>query len=226
MICLLVASTSVCSRAQSNYYRLGIGAGYGFTHAFTDIAETDFSKAMYGQAEFFITPFISLGGELQSGKIKAGNASVDPQALAFVNSYTAGTVNSRLYLGALVDHNRSRFVNAIKWLYFGAGAGIIRNSISHKNPEANEIYIGKLTSRELVLPANLGLSYYFNNRAGMPRLGINANVQVSFSLGEGMDGYDATQVTFEEGVPDRYHYYSVGIKYQFGFVGLSTRTLY
>ncbi|WP_256002512.1 outer membrane beta-barrel protein [Pedobacter deserti] len=211
--------------AQSNYYKLGIGGGYGFTQAFTDLLDQDFSKAIYGQAEFFFSPFVSIGAEIQQGKIKSGNSSDDPLARAFVNDYTLTGLNAKLYLGAVTDHRSGRLLDALKWLYLGSGAAIIRNKISHKNELEDDIYLGKSKSRELVLPLNLGFSYYFNDRAGMPRLGINANIQVNFSLGEGLDGYDRSNVTFKEDVPDRYHFYSAGLRYLFGPTGLSKRSL-
>ena len=64
--------------AQTNFNKLSVGAGYGLTQSFTDVDKNDFAPSAYGTLDYFLTPFLSFGGELQYGKIKASPAANDP----------------------------------------------------------------------------------------------------------------------------------------------------
>lgn len=214
--------------AQTNYYKLSLGAGYGLTQSFTDIQSHDFSQSAYGTLDYFFTPFLSLGGELQSGKIKGGNAATDPHERAFVNSYKAATLNGKLYLGALVDYNRSAFLNAIRWLYAGGGAGLVRNrltSIERIQKSTGYKFPGRSASYEMLVPLNLGINFYFPDRTGNNRFAINVNFQSNITVGEGLDGYDDSSTKFRNGFPDMYNFYTLGLRYHLGVVGLSKKSL-
>jgi hypothetical protein len=215
------------ANAQSNFYKLSLGAGYGITQSFTDVRKHDFGLAAYGTADFFFTPFLSLGGELQMGKINGGDINTDPHERQFINTYKAATVNGKLYMGALIDYNRTGFANAIKWLYVGAGAGLIHSRVNRVKiqPSTGYVFPGKDASNDLLIPMNVGINFYFRDYAGRPRIGVNVNYQTNITLGEGLDGYDDSPVTFKNGNPDIYTYFSVGLKYNFGMIGLSGKTL-
>ncbi|MEJ2883808.1 hypothetical protein [Pedobacter sp. GR22-6] len=219
--------------AQSNFHKLSIGAGYGVTQSFTDVQEHAISFAGYGTADYFLTPFISLGGEFQMGQIRGGDIYTDPNEREFINSYKTANINGKLYLGSVINFNRNAFADAIKWFYVGAGAGIIRNDVervvvkpSTRNTANPYVFPGKDKSTDLVAPLSTGINYYFSDRTGKPKFGINLNYQVNFSLGEGMDGYDDSPIKFKNGSPDVYTYLSFGFRYNFGLLGLSTKSLY
>ncbi|WP_285059733.1 outer membrane beta-barrel protein [Pedobacter ginsengisoli] len=215
--------------AQTNFNKLSVGAGYGLTQSFTDVNKNDFAPSAYGTLDYFFTPFLSLGGELQYGKIKAGPAANDPTQRQFTNSYKAASLNARLYLGALVDYDRSNFLNAVKWLYVGGGAGIVRNNITRitrVNKSTGNDFPGRNASFELMVPINVGISYYFPSQSGNHRFALNLNLQSNLTMGEGLDGYDNSSETFKDGVPDIYNFYSIGVKYHFGLLGLSKKSLY
>lgn len=215
--------------AQTNFNKLSIGAGYGLTQSFTDVEKNDFAPSAYGTLDYFLTPFLSLGGELQYGKIKASAAPDDPTQRQFTNAYKAASLNARLYLGALVDYDRSVFLNAVKWFYIGGGAGIVRNNITQVtrvNKSTGKDFPGRNASFELMVPINAGISYYFPNQSGNHRLALNLNLQSNLTMGEGLDGYDNSSETFRDGFPDIYNFYSIGIRYHFGLLGLSKKSLY
>lgn len=213
--------------AQSNFYKLSIGAGYGVTQSFTDVKEHGISFAGYGTADYFLTPFISLGAEFQMGQIRGGDQYTDPYR-EFVNSYKAANLNGKLYLGAIVDFQRSGFANAVKWLYAGAGLGLIKNDIDRIRiqPGTGHVFPGKNNATDLIFPMSAGINYYFPDRSGKPRFGLNLNYQFNLSIGEGIDGYDDSPIKFENGHPDVYTYISFGFKYNFGQLGLSNKSLY
>jgi len=213
---------------QSNYYRLSVGAGYGLTQSFTDIQSHDFERAPYGTLDYFFTPFLSLGAEIQAGKIRALKAPEDPYQRQFINSYKAATISGKVYLGTFIDYDHSTFLNSIKWLYVGTGAGLVRNSITkitRIRNNSNVEFPGRNSSYEIMFPVNLGINFYFPDQSGNPRFGINLNLQSNTTLGEGLDGYDDSSETFKAGFPDIYNYYSIGIRYHFGLLGISKKSL-
>jgi hypothetical protein len=215
--------------AQTNYYKLSLGAGYGLTQSFADVESHDFGQSIYGTLDYFLTPFLSMGGELQSGKIKGGNVATDPHERAFVNSYKTATLNGKLYLGALLDDDRSAFLKAIRWLYAGGGAGIIRNNlttIARVQKSTGYKFPGRSASYEMLIPINLGINFYFPDKTGHNRFAINLNFQSNLTLGEGLDGYDDSPTKFRNGFPDIYNYYTIGMKYHLGILGLSKKSLY
>ncbi|MFP5079173.1 hypothetical protein [Pedobacter sp. JCM 36344] len=215
--------------AQSNFYKLSIGGGIGYTHSFTDVQKHDFDLAGYGTLDYYFTPFVSFGGELQKGQIVGGSVQTDPYERQFVNSYTSATVNGKLALGAFINYNRSSFSNFAKYLYVGAGAGVIHNkmrSVARFQESTGYKFPGNDYSNNITFPFDLGLNIYFRSYSGIPRLAVNINLQTNVTVGEGLDGYDDSSVRFKNSNPDIYNYYSVGIKYHFGPVGVSRKSLY
>jgi len=226
VIVLLLCMNAI---AQSNFYKLSISAGVGSTHSFTDVKKHDFDMAGYGNLEYHFTPFFSFGGQLQKGQIVGGSVETDPHHRQFVNAYASATVGGKLALGALMDYSRNSFSNFAKDLYVGAGAGVIHNrmkSIARSQVGSGYVFPGKDSSNDLVFPFDLGLNIYFKSYSGMPRVAINFNIQTNITIGEGLDGYDDSSTRFKNGNPDIYNYYSVGIKYHFGPVGISQKSLY
>lgn len=218
-------------KAQSNFYKVVVGSGAGITQSFTDVAKHDFGLSGYGTFDYHFTPFISLGAEGQVGEINGGDINTDPHGRQFINSYKTFTLNGKLYLGGLIDYQRSGFTNAIKGLYAGAGAGIVMNKmrfVARENFDdlTGAQFPGKDSSKDLLVPLNLGITFNFMNQSGYYRYGLNFNYQANITLGEGLDGYDDSAIRFKSGKPDIYTYFSVGLKYHFGKVGLSTKTLY
>jgi hypothetical protein len=225
-IALLLYLTTM---AQSNFHKLSIGGGIGYTHSFTDVQKHDFDLAGYGTLDYHLTPFISIGGELQKGQIVGGSMETDPNGRQFVNAYMAGTINGKIALGAFIDYNRNSFSNFAKDIYVGAGAGVVRNrmkSVVRVREEPYYVFPGATNSNDIVFPLNLGMNFYFKSYSGFPRFAININLQTNVTIGEGLDGYDDSPVKFKNSNPDIYNYYSVGVKYHFGPIGISRKSLY
>jgi hypothetical protein len=216
--------------AQSNFYKISIGGGIGYTHSFTDVKKHDFDLAGYGTLDYHFTPFFSLGAEIQKGQIVGGSIETDPFERQFINSYAAATINTKVALGAFINYNSGYFSNFAKDVYLGVGAGIIRNRMKSvvRFQESNPLYRfpGDNYSNDIVLPFNLGTNIYFRSFSGFPRLAININLQTNVTIGEGLDGYNDSSEKFKNSSPDIYNYYSVGVKYHFGPVGISKKSLY
>ncbi|ACU02326.1 outer membrane beta-barrel protein [Pedobacter heparinus] len=228
---LLSALLYVSAAAQSNFYKLGIGGGLGVTQSFADLNKHDYGLAGYGSFDYYFTPFVSMGIEGQMGEINGGDINTDPNNRQFINSYKAFALNAKLYLGALIDYDRSGFTNAIKGLYVGAGAGVIMNKMKFvvrekPNDPNGYVFPGSDSSKDLLVPLNLGIAFNFMDRSGYTRYGLNLNYQANVTLGEGLDGYNDSPIKFKSGNPDVYTYVSIGLKYYFGPMGLSIKSLY
>ncbi|ATP58439.1 hypothetical protein CPT03_19215 [Pedobacter ginsengisoli] len=220
-ISILATLLCLTATAQSNFYKLSLGGGGGLTQSFMDYEKHKFGKSIYGVGEFFFTPFISLGGEGQIGRIKGEGGNLDKKS--FVNSYKSFTINGKIYLGAVIDYRRNSFSNAMKGLYLGAGLGGVLNNVSGAETPK---------TKDIIIPLNIGYTYYFPDKSGYYRYGINVNYQTNLSLDDGLDGYEefysppAGVDRKPNTYTDIYTYFSIGIRYQFGLMGLSRKTLY
>ncbi|WP_442589739.1 hypothetical protein ACSBL2_00615 [Pedobacter sp. AW31-3R] len=224
-VCILF---SLSSFAQSNFYKLSIGGGLGATQSFTEIKKHDFGLAGYGTLDYLFTPFVSLGFEAQMGEVNGGDFQNDPDNRQFVNTYKAVTVNGKVALGEILENDYSSLYNSIKGLYFGAGIGVIQNKMSaiarqiRNDPEKR--YPGMNASKDILIPLNLGINFFFPDRQGFYRYVLNFNYQTNLTMGEGLDGYDDSILTYESGGLDIYTFFSVGLKYNFGKMGLYRKT--
>ncbi len=216
--------------AQTNFYKTTIGAGAGVTQSYTDVAKHDYGLGAYGAFDYHFTPFLSLGLEGQMGEINGGDVYTDPNSRQFINQYKTFALNGKVYLGSLINYQRSGFANVIKGLYAGAGMGVVMNKMRFVVRESldasGNVFPGKDSSKDLLVPLNLGIAFNFMNRYGYYKYGLNFNYQTNITLGEGLDGYDDSPIRFKTGNPDIYTYFSVGLKYHFGSIGLSSKTLY
>jgi hypothetical protein len=221
---LLTFSLSVL--AQSRFYKFSIGGGAGFTKSYADLHEHNYGEAIYGTADFFFTPFLSLGVEAQNGTVKGGQSNQDPSGLRFTNSYRSATLNGKVFLGTFINYQRSSFLEQIKGLYVGAGVGLLQNRVfdlkRNDRNEPDRVY--QPFTNEAIIPMSLGFNYYRPNRYGHYRYVVNLNYQSNITLGEGLDGYDSSTIRYKNGNPDVYTYLTLGLKYNFGPIGLSKKT--
>lgn len=218
-------SLSIPVIAQSNFYTFSVGAGAGLTQSFADVRKHDIGPAGYITADYMFSPFLSLGLELQAGQINGGDKKTDPYHRQFINNYKSITGNGKVYLGAFTDYQRKPFLNAIKGLYAGAGLGVILNQVDavRTDPVTGARYPGPNESKDLCIPLNLGINFYFPDFEGNYRYILNFNYQGNITLGEGLDGYDDSAIRLKTGNPDVYTYFSVGFKYNFGSLGLTSK---
>lgn len=214
--------------AQSNFYKLSIGGGAGITQSFTEVKEHAFGIGGYGSLDYMFTPFLSIGLEAQMGQINGGDYKTDPGNKQFTNSYKAVSANGKIYLGSIIDNDYSSLYNTIKGLYIAGGIGKMKNDVTYVVPveiDNNSYFVQRTSpSSSVFFPVDLGINYYFANFAGFYRYAVNVNYQANITLNEYMDGYDDSKVTFKGGNPDIYTFFSVGLKYYFGPLGLSRKT--
>ena len=228
LVSALLFFTAFSAAAQSNFYKISIGAGVGATQSFTEVPEHSFGLAGYGTLDYLFTPFVSLGLEIQKGEINGGDYEKDKQSRQFVNTYKALAISGKIALGQFIEDHYRGSANWIRGLYVGSGIGVIQNSTLYTleaNPSApNYINVLEKKSKDLYLPLNLGVNFYFPDREGFYRYALNINYQANITTGEDLDGYDHSRITFKSGKPDIYTFLSIGLKYNFGTIGLSKKT--
>ncbi|MDB5019610.1 MAG: hypothetical protein JWQ28_737 [Pedobacter sp.] len=224
-ILILCVSISLQAFSQENFYKFSLGAGAGITRVFGDLNESRNSMAVYGTADYYLIPFVSLGVEAQIGHLIGGDKN-GPYLRYFNNHYATGSLNAKAHLGAFFDKGfrSTPFLDVINGIYFGAGIGLMRNRVSEtyhpltngKRPTYDQ---GRDQSIDALIPLNVGIDYAIKDFRGYDRFLINLNFQGNLSFGEGMDGYDDSPVYTHNQYADIYIYPSIGIKYNFGFVG-------
>lgn len=218
LFCLLALNYS--SFAQKNFYKLSVGAGAGFAITFADLDKKPLSFAGYGTVDYHFTPYLSLGVELQKGELAGGDIIFDPNHQQFVNSYISGTVNFNLSIGEFIaDRQRNiPIYNFLSGLYAGFGLGLIKNDLSNVRYYGDDYFPGESKSTEEIMPINLGYKINFPDKWGYDRYGLKINFQTTIDFGEGLDGYTTPVVKY-----DYYSFFSVGLKYYLGFMGLDKR---
>src|SRR5690606_9322701 len=128
--CIILLALMIGTASAQFSRPLSVGAGAGATYNLTDLANVEANFAFYGEADYLITPFISVGLHGEKGKLSGNGYNSE-----FENNYYAGNVNGKLRLGQFLDQreNYSQFtVNAstlskvISNIYVGAGAGLVK----------------------------------------------------------------------------------------------------
>jgi hypothetical protein len=210
--------------AQVNFYKFTVGLGAGTSIAFADLQKKTPSFTGYGTVDYNITPFTSLGVEIQKGELAGGDIQYDAFHRQFINSYISGSLNLKYQLGEMLTsyQRQNTFLNAIRGLYVGAGVGAIKNKLVNVRYYGSNYYPGEDESTETIIPVNLGINFYLPDGWGKDRYIINVNLQTTMALGEGMDGYSSIS-SMEKTSNDIYSFFSLGVKYNFGPLGLDRR---
>lgn len=228
IITILFLTSVLSSFAQSNFYKISVGAGFGVTQSFTEVQKHGFGLAGYGTLDYLFTPFTSLGLEVQKGEVNGGDFRNNPLNREFVNSYQSFAVNAKVSLGQILNDNYNGASDVFKGIYLGAGVGVIKNSTlftTGLDPNDNNFAtVDHLDSKDIFFPINLGINVHFPDREGFYRYVINFNYQANVTLGESLDGYDDSRITFQSGTVDIFTFFSLGVKYNFGKMGLSRKT--
>ncbi|WP_207532737.1 hypothetical protein [Desertivirga arenae] len=225
---LIIVSCLTFSTAfsQYNYYKLSAGASIGPSVAFADLSKKRIATTIGANFDYNLTPFTSIGIELQKGTLSGGDRETDRHLRYFKNDYNAASVGIKVQLGQVVDFERSGFLYAIRTLYSGIGLGVIQNTISDGDivrvqPGTGYVFPGTNKSMGIKVPINAGMNFNLTDRWGYTRCIFNINYQLNITTGEGLDGYnDASKGGAFSNIPDMYGVGSIGFKVCFGPQGL------
>jgi len=199
--------------AQYNFYKYSFGVGGGITLPFADTRKANYSLANQVVVNYYFTPHITTGLELQFGNMRGGERDKNH----FTNTFTLINWNVRMQLGQFYDRfdRLSNFYWLARGLYAGAGIGFIRNNVL-----AVKSGIGFTSiNHDLIIPFNAGLNLYLPDFYGRDRWEINFNMQFVAAMEDAMDGNLNPNSHFN----DVYNYFSTGVRYKFGTLGLDKR---
>lgn len=211
---------------QFNYYRIVGGMNLGMNTAFADVAKKKPAQTFSANIDYYLTPFSSIGVELQNGTLGGGDRELDPDKRFFKNNYSALSVGYKVQLAQLIDIDNRSPLYKIRGIYAGAGIGVMRNSISdgeivRVQPGTGYVFPGTSKSINLTYPLNAGINLPVSDRWGRTRVVFNFNYQFNITSGEGLDGYDdASRGGAFHSRPDMYGVASAGLKVCFGPLGL------
>jgi hypothetical protein len=197
---------------------ISIGAGAGGTINLTDIGNVESKFAFYGELDYLITPFISVGLHGEMGTL-AGNGYESE----FKNRYFAGNVNGKIRVGQFLEgaKNYSYYTlqantlsRILSNVYVGAGTGLVKNRIQRN---ISTLYANYLESSggeiakdrgeiHFVVPLNVGVDIPFGRTLYGPQWAINVNYQHTLTFNDNLDGVINKN-------NDQYGFVSVGVKY-------------
>ena len=216
---LFVALLLTIGSVSAQFSRpISIGAGAGATINLTDLGNVESKFAFYGEADYLITPYISVGLHGEKGTLKGNGYESD-----FKNLYFAGNINGKVRLGQFLGNadnysyytlEANTFSRIISNVYVGAGAGLVKNRIA-KNISALYANYLKSVGGEIskdngeihfVLPLNVGLDIPFGRTLYGPQWAINVNYQHTLTFNDNLDGVINKN-------NDQYGLISVGVKY-------------
>ena len=202
--------------AQYNFYKYSFGVGGGVTLPFGDVKSVNYSLANQVSADYYFTPNINTGFEVQFGNMRGGKRG--PTTSHFSNDFKLITWNTRMQLGQF--YGRFDRLNSLYWLmrglYAGAGVGIIRNNVTGAKNGAGFIDV---VDHDLIFPFTGGYNLYLQDMYGRDRWELNFSMQFVIGMEDAMDGDLNPNSNFN----DVYNYFSTGIRYKFGAVGLDKR---
>jgi len=200
---------------------ISIGAGAGATYGLTDLGNSELAFAWYGEGDYLLSPFISVGLHAQKGEVNGHGFDN-----SFKNNYYAGNLNAKVRLGqfmGLPDNysnytlGASNLQRIITNVYIGAGAGLLKNRISRN---LTTDYINYLSNNggevaenrsgiHFIVPLNIGVDIPFGRTLYGPKWAINVNYQHNLTFNDNLDGIINKQKS------DQYGFMSIGVKYAF-----------
>lgn len=197
---------------------VSVGAGAGAAFNLTDLGNVEPQFAFYGEADYLITPYLSVGLHGEKGSLKGNGYESD-----FKNRYFAGNINGKIRLGQFMGHSEnysyytleaSTLSKILSNVYVGAGAGLVKNrikrNVSAKYKDAIESQGGEFPDKmgqiHFVIPFNLGVDIPFGRTLYGPQWAINVNYQHTLTTNDNLDGIVNRN-------NDQYGFVSVGVKY-------------
>jgi len=209
----------IIGTASAQFSRpVSIGAGAGVAYNLTDLANVKAKFAFYGEADYLISPFISVGLRGEKGTLAGHGYNSE-----FENRYFAGNLNGKLRLGQFLNNaanysqytlGANTFSRILSNVYVGAGAGLVKNRIKR---QIDPMYADAVANQggelaedlgeiHFVLPLNAGVDIPFGRTLYGPQWAINVNYQHTLTFNDNLDG-------IKNKGKDQYGFVSLGVKY-------------
>ncbi|MCR8560164.1 hypothetical protein KXD93_21105 [Mucilaginibacter sp. BJC16-A38] len=226
---LALLCAAMVSNAQTgfNYYPFGIGADLSYMRAYSHVPRQDNKLGANLNLIYNYSPYIPVSLEIQKGQLSGGGLTIDKDKYGrqFSNNFFGIYLQADIHLGELINYGESSFLNAIKNLYFGSGAGFISNSIKAQRtnviPQNGAIGTplpgpGKDKSVNLGIPLRIGYEFKLFDSYDQPRSAIDIGYVQHIVFGDGIDGYTNTISGSNSSVINQYRELTIGFKYFFG----------
>lgn len=217
---MLITSLAIGSATAQFSRPITVGAGAGVAYGLADLGNTKLNFAWYGEGDYLLSPFISVGLQAQKGELSGtgyGNS--------YNNKYYAGNVNAKLRLGKFMNlpENYSYFTlgasnlqRILANIYIGAGAGLMKNRISRSLTQKYADGVVRLGGEiaedrsgiHFVVPFNVGVDIPFGRTLYGPQWAVNVNYQHTLTTNDNIDGIIRNK-------NDQYGFASIGVKYAF-----------
>jgi len=214
-----VALSLIIGTASAQFSRpISIGAGAGGAFALADLSNDGAKFAFYGEADYLITPFISIGIHGEKGKLNGNGYNSE-----FENNYYVANVNGKVRVGQFLGHSENysyytlqtnTFSRIISNIYLGAGAGAFKNRIKR---QLDPNYANSIVDRggeipedrsgiHFVIPLSIGVDIPFGRTLYGPKWAANVNYQHTLTTNDNLDGIINSN-------KDQYGFVSLGLKY-------------
>lgn len=197
---------------------ISVGAGAGKTFNLTDLGNVESKFAFYGELDYLITSYISVGLHGEKGTLSGNGYESE-----FKNRYFAGNLNGKVRLGQFLDHSNNysyqtlganTFSLILSNIYVGAGAGLVKNRITRNlDPKYADAIVNQggevaedFGEIHFVIPLNVGVDIPFGRTLYGPQWAINVNYQHTLTTNDNLDGIINRN-------NDQYGFVSVGLKY-------------
>lgn len=213
IFCLVGISLHVVeSRAQFNFYRYSAGISEGIAVPYADTKKVNYSFATQASFDYYFTPYVTAGAEIQGGNMRGGIYGVQN----FSNDFVMVAINAKLQAAQFFTRfdRASKFAYFLSGFYMGGGFGIMNNDII--GTRNGEPVITKTDDLNLIF--NCGYNYFLGGQA-YNRWMLNFNFQGMYGMADEMDGNLNPSSNFN----DVYTYTSLGIRYKFGAIALDKR---
>lgn len=216
LFCYLPAHCQLDYSYGKNNSGIRIGVGAGLSTLLTHFNKNPLKPVYMGSLDYDINPYLSFGFEGQYGTLQGIDDVNHLQYASSTNKYKAANFNIKVALGQFDDFDsKNAFQDALKRIYLGAGAGVIKNNITLEpgnNPAAIPYGEPELHGHYLTLLGNLGTNIDLPGVLGSDRLTINPNYQVTYINSLYSDGFISSQYSHLKGF---YNLMSIKLKYKF-----------
>ncbi|RYU87883.1 hypothetical protein EWM62_15420 [Mucilaginibacter terrigena] len=210
------------AQGSLNYASYGIGLSVSRNRPFADLKKENDNQSYAVTFNYFYTPYVPIGLELQFGKLSGGSntdLNVDIAGRMYENNYKALLLHMDVQAGEIMDYQGSTVLNILKNFYLGAGVGGIYNSVVTQRTSPSDpsyTFPGKDSGINFIVPLRFGYEFKFYNAYDQPNIRLDLGYQHNLTFGEGIDGYADPSTKFKNNALDQYRQITIGIKVNFG----------
>jgi len=231
---LIFSSIIVKAQGDYNFMPSGVGFDVSTIRGYTNVAKQNNTLAASVFYSYYPSPYTPITFELQKGRLWGGSRVTDEYGREYENNYYNFGVHADLQMGQVIDYSQNNFMNVLKNIYFGIGAGFVDDDI--QNQRTNLIASGQYAVGTYTFPGKdksinpdvnfrVGYEFKFYNEYDEPYLRLHVEYTHHVVFGEGLDGYNDPPSVFRNDVSDQYRQITIGMIYNFGLIRAYTKRI-